>query len=150
MALKLIGHWYDPDDARRWPHPRRLRGFRWEHSLKSQVVGYLRAGRVCVAYRGWSNCRFGCGRNGTRELTDGVFAWPEGLAHYVDVHAIRLPEEFIQHARTNRFSIPVELEDKEGHPEHDLDFWSVWCSREAPATWLDRLYYRFGASQRVT
>lgn len=31
-------------------------------------------------------------------LSDGQFIWPEGLAHYVDKHFIRPPEEFVQHA----------------------------------------------------
>jgi len=62
------------------------------------VVRYLKAGRsmpwVCA---GPSSCRI-CGKmNGTRELADGTFMWPEGLAHYVAEHSVRLPDEFISH-----------------------------------------------------
>jgi hypothetical protein len=46
------------------------------------------------AAAGTSLCRI-CGQaNGSVELTDGVrFAWPEGLAHYVEAHNVRLPAE---------------------------------------------------------
>jgi hypothetical protein len=37
-------------------------------------------------------------QNGSGEFTDGTYAWPEGLAHYVYDHKVRLPEEFVRHA----------------------------------------------------
>jgi hypothetical protein len=89
-----------------------------------------------------SFCRFGCGVNGTIEQTDGVFVWPEGLAHYVEVHSVRLPEEFVEHARARGFAIPAALSkpDLEGDVEpYDLTFWEEWCQREAPPRWIDRL-----------
>jgi hypothetical protein len=30
-------------------------------------------------------------------MTDGVYCWPEGLAHYVKEHDVRLPDEFVTH-----------------------------------------------------
>lgn len=47
-----------------------------------------------VAAAGTSLCRI-CGQaNGSAELTHGVrFVWPEGLAHYVEAHDVRLPAE---------------------------------------------------------
>lgn len=35
--------------------------------------------------------------NGRLELTDGTFIWPDGLAHYVRDHAVRLPATFVSH-----------------------------------------------------
>jgi hypothetical protein len=35
---------------------------------------------------------------GSRDLTDGAWVWPEALAHYVDRHAVTLPEQFVTHA----------------------------------------------------
>jgi len=140
--LKLIGYWYNPYDEHRWPHPRRLR-FRWEDNLKSRIVDYLQAGRVCAVYRGWSYCRFWYGRNGHRELTDGVFAWPEGLAHYVAAHDVRLPEEFVQHARSMGFAIPADLKDEDGEPKYDFSFWATWCDREVRPSWRDGVHERF-------
>lgn len=34
---------------------------------------------------------------GRGELTDGVYMWPEGLAHYLEKHNVRLPQEFVEH-----------------------------------------------------
>ncbi len=48
---------------------------------------------------GPSMSRF-CGEAvGSLELSDGVFIWPEGLAHYVEEHGVRLPARFVNHAR---------------------------------------------------
>jgi hypothetical protein len=32
-------------------------------------------------------------------MTDGVYCWPEGLAHYINEHDVRLPAEFVAHVR---------------------------------------------------
>ena len=45
-------------------------------------------------------CRICGAQNGSLELTDGVFLWPEGLAHYVTAHAVRLPAAFVEHVRS--------------------------------------------------
>ena len=47
---------------------------------------------------GYSPCRI-CGQqNGALELSDGVFVWPDGLAHYVSDHLVKPPQEFVVHA----------------------------------------------------
>ena len=53
-----------------------------------------------MCFRGWSTCRI-CGKhdNGDRECTDGTYLSRSGLAHYVSDHNVRLPEEFVRHAR---------------------------------------------------
>ena len=38
---------------------------------------------------------------GCCSLTDGVYCWPEGYAHYVAYHGIAPPPEFISHARAH-------------------------------------------------
>ncbi|WP_212823110.1 hypothetical protein [Catellatospora sp. TT07R-123] len=77
---------------------------------------------------GVSLCRLcGCG-NGSAEQTDGEFIWPEGLAHYVEDHRVRLPDEFIERAERG----PVADFDLDGfcrglRPDGDvsvdLDWW---------------------------
>ena len=48
---------------------------------------------------GYSPCRI-CGvDNGAAEYTDGTYVWPEGLAHYIYDHAVRLPEDLVRHAK---------------------------------------------------
>jgi hypothetical protein len=64
------------------------------------VIQYLHGGTIARAYTGYSLCRL-CGvLNGTLEFSDGVYLWPQGLGHYVEEHAVRLPDEFVQHATT--------------------------------------------------
>lgn len=61
------------------------------------VLRHLESGAVCGQYFGWSACRI-CGKqNGSTDLTDGVWVWPEGLVHYVKGHGIGLPQDFIEH-----------------------------------------------------
>lgn len=53
---------------------------------------------MAVAYMGLSPCRM-CGNlNRAAEYADNLYQWPEGLAHYVYDHAVRLPQEFVDHA----------------------------------------------------
>ncbi|GIE36219.1 hypothetical protein Ait01nite_092640 [Actinoplanes italicus] len=67
---------------------------------RDAVLAYLRSGTPLVAFAGRSVCRV-CGiDNGSTELTDGeYFIWPEGLAHYVEAHNVRLPEDVVAVAR---------------------------------------------------
>ena len=75
---------------------------KWNEDEREMIVGYLKWGLVARAYCGPSMCRF-CGiRNGSLELTDGVFVWPEGLAHYVAEHHVRLPHRFVEHVDAER------------------------------------------------
>lgn len=55
---------------------------------------------VARAYMGYTTCRIFGAQNGSLELADGVYVWPEGLAHYVTAHAIRMPDVFVDHERT--------------------------------------------------
>jgi hypothetical protein len=98
--LVLIGYWASPEQPG-WPDPARLVDESWDSDERESVACYLRWG---LLYRGWcgpSRCRL-CGeRNGSVDLTDGVYVWPEGLFHYVAAHSVRLPREFVDHARAH-------------------------------------------------
>ena len=67
------------------------------------LAAYLRAGRVVVAWHGYARCRFRCWtprrKLGSSDLTDGVYIWPEGLAHYVEKHHVKPPAGFLHHVR---------------------------------------------------
>ncbi len=39
-------------------------------------------------------------------LTDGIWAWPGDLPYYVKHYNVRLPCEFIAHAKTNDWKVP--------------------------------------------
>ncbi len=103
QPLKVIGYWADethPD----YPDPRDLVDESWRAAERAEVVSYLEHQRVARAFMGVSLCRM-CGRrNGSLELTDGTYVWPDGLAHYVRDHGVRLPQPFVDHVvdRTGR------------------------------------------------
>lgn len=59
---------------------------------------------------------------GSRELTDGVYVWPEGLVHYIEKHNVRLPRQFVEHVlRGSHASLP---DGPEGHEfDRDRSWW---------------------------
>jgi hypothetical protein len=99
--LEAVGYWFNDRAPSGYPRPQRLVGT-WDADERRRVLAYLRAGDVLETYRGMSYCRFECdtpdAQMGHRDMTDGRFAWPEGLAHYVEHHDVRLPEHFVAHA----------------------------------------------------
>lgn len=105
---ECVGYWrssYD-DAPARLPDPRELVDPHWPLRERARVAAYLRRGRTDVAYMGYSHCRFDCGipvqLMGTRDLADDRYIWPEGLHHYVEVHAVRLPAAFLEHVDQRR------------------------------------------------
>lgn len=94
-----------------------------------------------MAELGYSYCRFrDCrdehrNRNGCRDLSDGVWVWPEGLAHYVELHSVMLPEEFVSTMRSNDWLIPQQIElpvIQTGVPMYDTAFWEKWSRQKRP------------------
>ena len=98
-VLRLIGYWRSasrPD----LPDPVDFVDPTWDEKERLEAFVYLRSGIVTRAYLGFSPCRMCDNRgNGSLELTDGTYVWPEGLAHYVEQHGVKLPGEFLEHAR---------------------------------------------------
>jgi len=100
-----IGFWRDPqnDNTKDYPDPQSWVDKHWEARERAQVAAYLRDGRVVTTWRGYPSCRFNCWtprkKLGSRDLSDGVYIWPEGLAHYVEKHRVRPPEHFLSHVR---------------------------------------------------
>src|SRR5690348_7012982 len=100
MRVRLIGYWRGgPNPAANvaWPDPGTLIDESWDQRERLIVASYLTHGFMPWVAAGVSPCRI-CGKpNGSAELTDGVYLWPEGLAHYVAEHSVRLPPEVLQH-----------------------------------------------------
>ena len=73
---------------------------RLDRRTRETVAAYLVTGVEWIAFAGYSFCRV-CGRSdetmGSRELSDGVWIWPEGLVHYVTAHHTALPRAFLDH-----------------------------------------------------
>lgn len=67
---------------------------------KPRVVEYLRANELVAMCAGWMTDRVtGKQVAGWRPnfRTDGVYAWGESLAYYVDKYNLELPSEFLAH-----------------------------------------------------
>ena len=95
----MIGYWRaDGDGASQYPDPRDWIDPDWDDGERYTTSGYFSSGMLYRAFLGRSTCRI-CGENnGSVEYTDGTYVWPEGLAHYIDEHAVRLPDALIAHA----------------------------------------------------
>jgi len=119
------------------------------------VVSYLVRGRTLEQYRGLSPCRF-CGVYlGSKELTDGTYCWPEGLAHYLAAHDVRLPDEFVTHVESSAEALKALPSPEFDHLGQRLrgggydDEYQVWMTSTAerfrkgesqdaiPANWLN-------------
>lgn len=47
-------------------------------------------------------------------MTDGVWAWPDSLAHYVRRHHVALPPDFLAHIRANDYTVPAVPRERHG------------------------------------
>lgn len=111
--LILIGYWNGGYGERGWPDVREFVDESWDEDERLDVGSYLRHGLVARAWMGYSPCRL-CEKatNGNLDLTDGTYLWPEGLAHYVLDHDVRLPQEFVEHVHAqNAFTDDVSVDD---------------------------------------
>lgn len=105
------GHGEMPDA----PSLRRLRGRR-VHKHAVEVARYLRAGHVLAFSPGIVVDYFDRTGNviaGTPTLrTDGVFVWPDFLAHYVEKHQVSLPRAFEWHMEASGWMVPASVRVK--------------------------------------
>jgi hypothetical protein len=98
------------------PDPRDFVDESWDERERDLVARYLEQGFSPWAFFGWSNCRI-CGKaNGSAELTDGVYLWPEGLAHYVREHSVRLPDAVLDHISHRQAELGSRDVDREWWP----------------------------------
>ncbi|WP_185444463.1 hypothetical protein [Kribbella qitaiheensis] len=96
-SRRLIGYWRNEMHPE-YPDPKDLVDESWNEDERHVVWAYLCSGTMIMSFMGLSPCRL-CGQpNGALEFTDGVYQWPEGLAHYVIDHDLRLPQQVIEHA----------------------------------------------------
>jgi hypothetical protein len=74
---------------------------------------------------------------GSRDLSDGTWVWPEGLAHYVERHNVVLPEAFVHTMRAGAWAVPDEAAERVGvwrsrTPEYDFEPWTEWARLYRP------------------
>jgi hypothetical protein len=103
-GLKFLGYWAWPktnyqEASVGLPDPHDFVDEKWDPVQRNAVIRHLGAGKVFESWRGISWCRFRCGERymGSACLTDGKFVWPQGFSHYVESHAVKPPQEFINH-----------------------------------------------------
>jgi hypothetical protein len=122
IRTRVIGYWMGADFD--YIPPQEVRG-NVPVAVRKAICSHLEAGELYKTYRGFSWCRFECGVQslGHREYTDGYWVWPEGLVHYVRIHGIILPDEFVEHVMARR---PYRRESEWDRPP-DLTFWKEWC-----------------------
>jgi hypothetical protein len=134
--VKMIGYWITAFDDRDFIAPQELEGEYPAH-VRSRVVEYLHGGRLLEAYGGRATCRYPACKHskfehgiGSGEFTDGVWAWPEGLFHYIEAHSVTLPAEFVAHATENSVTPRTYDDDYDSSYEQpDLTFWIDWCAK---------------------
>ena len=126
--LKAIGLWIQTLADEERPAPQELVG-QLPSQVRTALASYLSGGLRLVQCRGYSWCRFECGAKdsemGSWDLTDGTWVWPEGLAHYVAVHGVILPEEFVERALSGTAPTRPCVESPQNY---DFDYWRYWCS----------------------
>jgi hypothetical protein len=125
--MPIIGYWITSLGDEQFLAPQEVAG-KLDSEIIEKVVAYLRDGKLYAQYRGISWCRFvhRCSERhvGSSELTDGYWIWPEGLIHYVQVHKVALPEEFLADALNE-----TTIRRKGSDPDPDLGFWLNWCNQ---------------------
>ena len=95
-ALRGVGYWRSEDEpdlplASDWVN------LDWDVGQRAAVIRYLQDGQPRNHYKGSSLCRFCACVNGSSDLTDGTWVWPEGYAHYLTVHGVVPPQAFLAH-----------------------------------------------------
>ncbi len=114
------------------PDPQRILDVLGPARYDDGVLRYLERGLVAKSFMGFSVCRC-CARAdgtmGTRDLTDGEWVWPQGLAHYVREHSLPLPAQFIERIIANGLhAAPDAAAHVSEHWDapYDYTFWHAW------------------------
>lgn len=105
---RYIGYWDRQDE------PIEYVDLSWDSKERRSVTEFLKSGRTIYRWRGSANCRI-CGeRIGSTCMSDGLWVWPEGLAHYVAEHSLRPPQEFVGYVMRTLARDPLQAltEDK--------------------------------------
>lgn len=126
MFLRRIGYWSGgPGGETGLPDPHDFVDPDWDADEREDVIDHLTSHPPTWWYMGYSPCRM-CDKkdNGSGEFTDGTFVWPQGLAHYVVDHHVRLPEWFVTHVRASGVEREQAVVDDE--------WWREAAYRRAP------------------
>lgn len=108
VLLRPVGYWTSrPGDG--LPDPRGLMSVKWERDRRSLIAAYLGSAAVLDTLDAKQTCVICGAEGGRRERTDGVWRWPETLAHYAAQHSVKLPDELVAHMEREEFR-PAEVD----------------------------------------
>ena len=147
--LKAIGFWEETcygNKSNRFPNPKKLVGSKYSKEERNKIVEYLKSGKEISYWLGYSWCRFKCGISneemGCRDLTDGYWFWPQGLAHYIEVHNVVLPNEFVNYIKNNHYIVkPFDIHCFSQEQVGSFQFWLSWYSAYSSSLpWYKRLF----------
>lgn len=93
-GLRPIGYWIDHDQPD-LPDPQKLADPAWDTDERRRLAAVLGSAATHQPGEGCSLCRICGAPNGFLDLSDGTYVWPEGLAHYVTEHSVRLPADVV-------------------------------------------------------
>ncbi len=136
--LEVLGFWFSPFAPSTLPRPQGLVAA-LDPPRRERVLRYLRGGKVLVRYPEASFCRFECGETamGCCDLSDGRFVWPEGLAHYVERHDVRLPDAFVAHVEARGGEVAACQLPKAAFGLYDREPWLAWAKAQRACPDLD-------------
>jgi hypothetical protein len=100
-VMRAAGFWWSELEPW-WPHPRDFFAPDWSPEERAAVVEHLLRPASAKHAHGVSYCRVCGGANGSGEFTDGVWAWPQGLVHYVLRHSVRPADAFVDWVLSQR------------------------------------------------
>lgn len=109
-VAKMVGHLRELGDEDA-PSVQTARRRAREQDLTA-VVAYLRAGKLLVMSPGLIKDPFAAGAlAGKRSIrTDGTYAWSDALAYFVERYQLELPDQFEQHMRAQRWTMPATID----------------------------------------
>ncbi len=118
IEAKAFGFWKNTSD--KYPD---IADFIRPDKMKNaaEVAQYLNNGSVIVASPGMTKC-FLCGENiGSQSIeTDGIWAWPSTLPHFILKHKVHLPGAFLESIEKNNFIMPAVDDAMIGNVDENL------------------------------
>ncbi len=112
--MDWFGYWQYTENQEGVGVPQAFVDSTWDTREKEKVASYLGSGVVSGVELAYYACLFECGIDppqlGSMDLTDGVWVWPESLVHYVQSHAVKPPEAFLNHMRKNNMKVPRSVD----------------------------------------
>lgn len=131
--MRAVGFWWAPwSRYDSFPHPYHLIDPDWDPAQRAAVLAHLRAGAEWRQFLSLKPCSL-CGeRTGNTYVSDGEWFWPLVLAHEVERHGLRLPDEFVAAAQAGtRTPFDPEAQDA------DFTWWSQWTLAHGAGVTVD-------------